>query len=339
MYMDENDLSSYTSLEAIHDIVHVTVGGNGGNMQVIPVSAFDPAFWLHHAMVDRCFAIWQALYPDQYMDAVHELAGTFTVEPGAIENASSPLTPFHSDSAGDFWTPDSSRNLTTFGYTYPELQNAKNVSDVVEAITDLYGPSTTLSQRRSLVPESRASLRNASMHEAQTSTKYIVNILADAACIPGSFQIFVLSNLTSCEAEENGSLLASKPLTLGSLSQAGNLLGYHAFFGSSSASLQPSTMDGKITAAIPITSSLQQALRRAELPMTGPAYVAALLEDGRIGFLVADMAGDRLGSQQGADVSATLVSANVTAARRKGEMPIWGALVEMGAIPDFEKSE
>jgi tyrosinase len=41
---------TYDSLESIHDQIHGIVGGsNYGDMSVIAVSAFDPAFWLHHA--------------------------------------------------------------------------------------------------------------------------------------------------------------------------------------------------------------------------------------------------------------------------------------------------
>jgi len=43
---------AYDSLESIHDQIHGVVGGsNYGDMTVIPVSAFDPSFWLHHAYV------------------------------------------------------------------------------------------------------------------------------------------------------------------------------------------------------------------------------------------------------------------------------------------------
>lgn len=43
------------SLEMVHDLVHVAVGGDMG---YVPTAAFDPVFWLHHAMVDRAFALW-----------------------------------------------------------------------------------------------------------------------------------------------------------------------------------------------------------------------------------------------------------------------------------------
>jgi tyrosinase len=41
---------SYDSFESVHDQIHGVVGGpNYGDMSIIDVSAFDPAFWLHHA--------------------------------------------------------------------------------------------------------------------------------------------------------------------------------------------------------------------------------------------------------------------------------------------------
>lgn len=41
--------SKYASLESLHNVVHVWVGGAGGHMSVIPYASFDPIFWLHHA--------------------------------------------------------------------------------------------------------------------------------------------------------------------------------------------------------------------------------------------------------------------------------------------------
>jgi tyrosinase len=42
----------FGSLEDIHNTVHVLVGGWGdkfdGHMKHVPISAFDPIFWLHH---------------------------------------------------------------------------------------------------------------------------------------------------------------------------------------------------------------------------------------------------------------------------------------------------
>ncbi len=47
-------------LEDLHNQVHVWVGGT---MSEIPVAAFDPLFWAHHAMIDRLWALWQQAHP------------------------------------------------------------------------------------------------------------------------------------------------------------------------------------------------------------------------------------------------------------------------------------
>lgn len=44
-----------------HDHGHVWVGGDMASMQ----SPRDPAFWFHHAQVDRIWALWQQEHPDK----------------------------------------------------------------------------------------------------------------------------------------------------------------------------------------------------------------------------------------------------------------------------------
>ena len=44
---EESEWNNWGSLEDIHNAVHVYVG-NGGHMNAIEISAFDPVFWLHH---------------------------------------------------------------------------------------------------------------------------------------------------------------------------------------------------------------------------------------------------------------------------------------------------
>lgn len=65
------------SLESIHDAIHGITGGNG-HMTYLDYSAFDPLFMLHHAMVDRVFAIWQALHPDSYIEQMRAVEQTYT---------------------------------------------------------------------------------------------------------------------------------------------------------------------------------------------------------------------------------------------------------------------
>lgn len=47
-----------TPLEVPHNTIHNVIGGVGGNMTDIAISAFDPLFWLHHCNMDRYFYNW-----------------------------------------------------------------------------------------------------------------------------------------------------------------------------------------------------------------------------------------------------------------------------------------
>ena len=51
-----------SALEGIHNSGHVWVGGSMG---LVPTAPADPAFWMHHAEIDRIWADWQALNPGQ----------------------------------------------------------------------------------------------------------------------------------------------------------------------------------------------------------------------------------------------------------------------------------
>ncbi|KAI8625303.1 Di-copper centre-containing protein [Xylariaceae sp. FL1651] len=56
----------------LHTAGHGVMGGTSGDLFGSPV---DPVFWLHHAMVDRVYWIWQALH----LSLADTVAGTLTV--------------------------------------------------------------------------------------------------------------------------------------------------------------------------------------------------------------------------------------------------------------------
>ena len=61
------DFTDFTArVEDLHNGVHLWVGGTMG---VIPVAAYDPLFWAHHAMVDRLWYLWQLGHPGGTPDA------------------------------------------------------------------------------------------------------------------------------------------------------------------------------------------------------------------------------------------------------------------------------
>ncbi|EKG21176.1 Tyrosinase [Macrophomina phaseolina MS6] len=132
----------YQSLETVHGWVHNYVGGDNGHMLAVPFSAFDPAFMLHHANIDRCFAIWQALHPDSYVEAEVQDYSTFMINAGQVLGPDDALYPFRSNQNGDFWTSNSVRDIKIFSYTYPELQDIPDQATLRATINRLYGQST-----------------------------------------------------------------------------------------------------------------------------------------------------------------------------------------------------
>jgi tyrosinase len=56
----------------LHAAGHFSIGGDAGDIFSSPV---DPVFFLHHAMLDRVYWMWQALHLDQ----ANTVAGTLTL--------------------------------------------------------------------------------------------------------------------------------------------------------------------------------------------------------------------------------------------------------------------
>jgi tyrosinase len=123
-----------------------------------------------HRSIDRILALWEAINPDSYVEPMADTYGTFVIEAGTVEDANTPLYPFHrSDDPNDFWTSAASRSTRDFGYTYPEIQDwgvdqGTLQNNVRTAINNLYnsparmGPMTpkTARQRRESLDESNS---------------------------------------------------------------------------------------------------------------------------------------------------------------------------------------
>lgn len=119
--------------------------------------------------VDRLFAIWQAIYPNSYTTPQPDAYGTFTNLPGGTEDVNTrmptdaysdppltcaALTPFHSDRSDTLYTSATARSISSFGYSYPEIQdwgvNASQLSaNVRKAINALYNPASSIAKRDS----------------------------------------------------------------------------------------------------------------------------------------------------------------------------------------------
>ncbi|KAK6330065.1 hypothetical protein TWF718_003493 [Orbilia javanica] len=127
------------SLEGVHDTVHGTTG-SGGHMSFVDNAAFDPIFWLHHANMDRLFAIWQVANPNQYNRLSGTSPGTYSIPRGTPENMNLQMPPFRA-SQNSYHTPAGVTNTETFGYTYPETRS-QNARDAITAFNRLYAPGT-----------------------------------------------------------------------------------------------------------------------------------------------------------------------------------------------------
>ncbi|OAG18877.1 tyrosinase [Alternaria alternata] len=139
------------NFETLHDGLHNVFGL--GHMGIVEVSAFDPIFWFHHCNIDRIMTIYQTRYPDTWMEDAVQHSGTFAVARGSVIGTASPLAPFHMNALGDMWTATTSRNWTSFGYTYPEVANNPSNATLTSSINNLYKAHTQgLSDTNSTVP-------------------------------------------------------------------------------------------------------------------------------------------------------------------------------------------
>ncbi|KAF4628454.1 hypothetical protein G7Y89_g9698 [Cudoniella acicularis] len=131
------------SFEGPHGSVHLMVGGNG-HMSPATFAGFDPVFFLHHANVDRLWDMWQAVYPNSWIQPSISQGGTWTIYPNTIVHQNTPLTPFTTRDGKTPYTSVSARHVKYFGYSYPDVQdwlftNPKALSsNVTTRINQLY---------------------------------------------------------------------------------------------------------------------------------------------------------------------------------------------------------
>ncbi|KAJ7269098.1 tyrosinase [Mycena rebaudengoi] len=149
--------STSNSLEAIHDSVHVDVGGNG-HMSDPSVAAFDPIFFLHHCNVDRLLSLWSALNPGVWVSPGDANSGTFTIKPDAPVDENTELTPFWNTQTS-YWASTQVTATASLGYAYPEF-NGLDQGDpaavraaIAQKVNQLYGGA---SLTRSLAAVSKA---------------------------------------------------------------------------------------------------------------------------------------------------------------------------------------
>ena len=132
------------SLESWHDNIHNLVGTGiwyQGHMSDPAVAAFDPVFWMHHNNIDRLFAIYQALFPDKYVDPgkrAEQRPALLKEDPTVF--ADDQLFPFKKNKDGTCWTSTEIRDWKATGFAVPGNQklDAKGTKALAQYLRDTY---------------------------------------------------------------------------------------------------------------------------------------------------------------------------------------------------------
>ncbi|KAF3001808.1 hypothetical protein E8E13_002868 [Curvularia kusanoi] len=120
----------WKAIEEVHGWVHGAIGGGysaeqggKGHMWPLEYSSYEPLFWLHHANVDRLFALYQTQNPTLTLQRSNVgTAGNVFVADHTEVDGNTPLLPFRI-SPGVFWTTNEAMNWRRFGYDYAETRN------------------------------------------------------------------------------------------------------------------------------------------------------------------------------------------------------------------------
>ena len=314
MIITGGDPGNYGNVESIHDDVHVQVGGQGGWMFDPPVAGFDPIFWLHHAMVDRSFALWQAMHPGASFDTITETSGTYSLPTNTMVDSGSALTPFHSDKQGDFYVSASVWDTTVLGYTYPELSNGATQASVTTAVNKLYGDAPISMGKRHAELESRQGYGN--VNASGSVQEYSANIRVNLLGLGGSIQIFIFDG----PFDDNNAA--------GWLHEK-NLIGSAGFFANS---VSPGNVYAKpVTSTTLFTAALVEKVRQGALKSLSIEDVTTFLTN-NIQWRVRSASGNAIPISQISELTISIVTSQVTPAASLEKLPTWGEYQVLEAI-------
>ncbi|PVH75831.1 Di-copper centre-containing protein [Cadophora sp. DSE1049] len=302
-WITDDNPAGFDSLESIHDQIH-GLTGSGGHMTYIHYSAFDPLFWLHHAMIDRIFAMWQVIFPDSYVVPEPAIFNTFTVSAGQTQDVSSPLTPFHKDASGEFWTSETARTTETFGYAYPETAkyDGGNVtSQVILAVNKLYGSGGSLPTSK------RAS------NVRTTDNEWIANIRVKKYALNEPFYVHIF--------------IGSFDPDPFSWSFEPNLVGTHTIFVKAIGPNLTCHCDPEqlVTATIPLTDRLHVDIAGGSLKSLKPADVTSYLAK-TLSYRVSLMNDTEVPNVAVPSLKISILSMDVERGVNDDELPVWGEM-------------
>lgn len=119
--------------------------------------------------------MWQAVNPNLYITPQLEPSGSYFLAANTLDTASTQLKPFAPTGDSPFFTSTSARNIGTFGYTYPEINDwsqtpAQLKANVSAAINRMYNPNLPHNQAGGDI-EARADTSNKQTKEWSVAIK------------------------------------------------------------------------------------------------------------------------------------------------------------------------
>ncbi|KAF7957392.1 hypothetical protein EAE96_002977 [Botrytis aclada] len=317
----------FDSIESLHDQIH-GLTGSGGHMSYIDYSSFDPLFFLHHTMIDRCFAIWQTLNPNSYVTPREASYSTFTMPAGTTQDVSTPLKPFYNAGGNDFYTSSDVVSTESFGYAYPEtLQGGNTTAQAIKAINLLYGstaPAKTVS--RGLIPGLTSKLLGREHRLNSTYdilsfalapdgqyTEWIANIQVEKFALSRSFFIHVFLG----PFNDDPASWSFEP----------NLVGTHCVFAKlSSSGASVAEPNQLVTGTIPLTSALLDDISDGPLRSLNDVDVEPYLRK-NLQYRITLLNDTEIDNSAVPSLKLSVVSSSVQQSTADHELPKWGSMI------------
>ncbi|KAK2059846.1 Di-copper centre-containing protein [Colletotrichum caudatum] len=331
--------SQYDSVESLHDAMHVLVG-NRGHLFYIQYSAFDPVFFLHHAMVDRIIAMWQVLYPSSWVSPQVAMEHSFTMPPGYVQDIFTELKPFYADLNGTFWNSAMARNILAFGYSYAETNPgpgndpAEDQARLIEIINRLYGSSSpsNLVQQRERINAGRDGSALAQVPKRTIPSNHVMDFSTNpelVAKVVTDDNIYTewVANIHVKNGAPNGSFvihcfLDDAPKDTSSWTAAPNFVGSMPVF-----AMKNMKSDSYVSGTVPLTSALMHLVLAGVIHGLDSEDTGPYLEEHlRVRVLGEDGVEKPITTVKSLYVQ--VASSQVRASRNNSELPSWGAVVE-----------
>ncbi|GAO18831.1 uncharacterized protein UV8b_03271 [Ustilaginoidea virens] len=297
--------AGWDSIESVHDVIHF-FGGSGGHMGFVPVSAFDPLFFLHHANVDRMVAMWQILNGAAWMQPMQAGENGYTFTQGTWQTSSSPLTPFY-DLNGNFYTSDSARNWEQFGYTYvdadPSRIGLNQLQSNLRANMNRWWGGSAFNGVQSRDESSAAGVAKNGNY-----TEWIANVVVDThALSTGPFKISFFMG----EKQDNSTLVGDVAM----------------FSMPAMANTAAPKSSSKSSSTIPLTAALTALVKAGQLKSLDAQDVQPLLQKS-LKFQVVQATGEKVDAAKVKGLGIQITSSEVALPKSDDEFPRWGDSVK-----------